>query len=202
MKLQNLEPKKLIVAGYNPSIRTDKKSVKQLLESIKQNGILYPILVDKNLNVIDGHRRLSCAKTLKLTVVPCLISDTKMSKDACYETINTTARKMSASEMIYVYVRGGKVPDSVEKRIKILQNIVGHKELKKMGDKFISISVMSQGNKIAKYCNEKSDAFVKKAILWIIQHKQSYQVRKAMEDKIFKSRLKQIIESNKPLTYK
>lgn len=201
MKLLQVKPSALIAANYNPEIRTWKKELNALLLSIKEHGILNPILVDSEMNVIDGHRRLACARLLKLATIPIVVSDTKLTKDECYETINTTARKMSANEMIYVYVKGGRVPAKIEKRIKHLENILGSSELKKLGNKYISISVLSQGTKVSNFCNDKSPKFMKDAILWIVKHKQSYKVRKAMEDGVAKVSLKKAIVNDRPLKY-
>jgi hypothetical protein len=43
---------------------------KQLVNSIKANGIMVPLLVDKKYRVIDGEHRLAAAKEAKLATVP------------------------------------------------------------------------------------------------------------------------------------
>lgn len=201
MKLQQTKTTKLVPAKYNPSIRVEKKHIKSLMASIKDNGILYPILVDRRMNVIDGHRRLACAKLLKINTVPVVISDSDISNDKCYETINTTARKMSPSEMIYVYVSGGVVPAKIRNKIKKLDEIIGLHELKRLGNKFVSIDILSTGKKIGKYCKDESSNFIKTAILWAVRHKQTYQVRRAIEDSTKPAILKKAIQSDRPLKH-
>lgn len=201
MKLQQLPTSTLIPAPYNPAIRTEKTVLKTLLDSIKQFGIMYPIMIDKNRRVIDGHRRLACAKQLKLKTVPTFLSDTKLSTDKVYELVNTTSRKMSPNEMIYVYINGGHVPKRIEKQISQLKEIVGAEELKRLGNRYVSIAVLSMGKKIGMHCNDLSPEFIKKAILWTIRNKMTYQVRKAIEDGISIRNLTDKIKANQPLKY-
>ena len=201
MKLENVSPSRLVVAKYNPKIRTEKGKMNKLFGSIKKNGIVIPLLVDGSMNVIDGHRRLACAKNLKLKTVPVIISKSSTKKDELYETINTSSRKLSASELIFVSVNGGTVSPSAQKQISRLKEIVGYTELKKLGEKYVSISILNMGEKIGRHCMDKSNTFVKKSIMWVIKYRQTYRVRRAMEDGISKEKLKNIILNNKPLHY-
>ena len=45
-------------------LRENFGDIEGLAESIKINGLLHPIIVDENLNLIAGHRRLTAIKTL------------------------------------------------------------------------------------------------------------------------------------------
>ncbi len=199
MRFQDVKTESLVGAAYNPKVRTNNRELSELLNSIKKNGILYPLMVDSKMNVIDGHRRLACAKIMKYKTVPTIVSDSNLTKDEFYETINSTVRKMAANEMIYIFVNGGKVPPKTEKRLQILQEIMGTADLKRLGNKYISTSILSTGTKIGTYCGDKSPEFIRKAILWTVDQKQSYQVRKAIEDGVTKVSLIKAINSNKPL---
>ena len=62
----------------NPSIRTDRNnnSFKSLKNNIKTNGLISPIVVDRNYNLIDGHRRLNALKDLGHKLIPSNINRT------------------------------------------------------------------------------------------------------------------------------
>ncbi len=201
MKLQKLKPSQLTTAKYNPKSRTEKQVLKPLLESIRTHGILYPLLADEKFNLIDGHRRLACAKELKLSEVPVVISNTKLTNDDCYETINTTARRISSRDQIFIYINGGKVSSNTKKRIIELEKIIGTSDLKMFGEKYTSTAILSVGKKISEYCSDKQVPFVKKAILWVEKHKMTYLVRRAMEDGISKISLKKAITGDRPLKH-
>lgn len=50
--------------------------VTELMEDVRANGILEPIVVNQDNVVISGHRRLQCARALGLTEVPCKAIET------------------------------------------------------------------------------------------------------------------------------
>lgn len=59
-------------------LRTDltEESVKELIESIKQVGIIEPLIVrlnGENYEVIAGHRRLTAARFAGLMMIPCVV---------------------------------------------------------------------------------------------------------------------------------
>lgn len=199
MKLKFVKPAELKPASYNPKIRTNTRFLNGLKFSIEKKGILVPLMVDNNLNIIDGHRRLTCAKQLKLNTVPVIVQNSNLSKDDIYEDVNRTQRKISTKEMIYIYVNGGKIPQKALKAITRLEAIIGKKSLRRLGNDYSSYSVLSQGTTVAKYCRKETPDFLKKTILWLVDKKQSYAVRKAMEGKVKDSTLINAVNQNRPL---
>lgn len=57
----------------------ENKDMAELLESIKENGILVPLLVrplgDGRYEIVAGHRRKYCAEKARLKTVPCVVKD-------------------------------------------------------------------------------------------------------------------------------
>ncbi len=199
MLLKKIQIAKLRPAPYNPKIRTEKKQLSGLLTSISTNGLLMPIIIDTKMNIIDGHRRVACYKLLEIDTIQAIISDSKLSKDESYEQINILQRKMNSSEMIYVYVNKGKVPKKVEEKIKILERIIGFAMLKQLGEKGVAVAILQSANQAGKYLNDTSDQMIKKIISWAIKNKQTYAIRKAIEDGISKTVLKNAIIQNRPI---
>ena len=65
----------IVPAHYNPR-RISEDKIKQLEESIKENGFCLPVLVNASNNVIiAGHQRTKAAKRLGITEVPCFMID-------------------------------------------------------------------------------------------------------------------------------
>ena len=61
-----------------PRIQYTESSMQELVQSIKEKGILQPILVRRTTNgyeVVAGERRLRAARTLKLEKIPAIIKD-------------------------------------------------------------------------------------------------------------------------------
>ena len=66
------------VSPYQPRKEFDKESIKALAESIKEKGVLQPLIVRKIENgyeLIAGERRLRASKEAGLTSVPVIVKD-------------------------------------------------------------------------------------------------------------------------------
>ena len=65
-----LKPEEFSTIQIDPDSKLDDNVVKSLIESIKQDGynIKYPISLDHNLMILDGHHRLEAAKRLNQSV--------------------------------------------------------------------------------------------------------------------------------------
>lgn len=60
---------------YEKNPRNNSKSVKYVMQSIKQFGFKVPIIIDKDNVIVCGHTRYKASKKLKLDTVPCIIAD-------------------------------------------------------------------------------------------------------------------------------
>ena len=63
---------------YQPRKTFDNKSLKELSESNKENGVFQPIIIRKSVNsyeIIAGLRRFSASKLVKKKTIPPIIRD-------------------------------------------------------------------------------------------------------------------------------
>lgn len=74
MEIINLKVKDLMPYDKNAK-KHDKTQIDNVAESIKQFGMVQPIVVDKDNVVIIGHCRLEACKKLKYKEVPCVKAD-------------------------------------------------------------------------------------------------------------------------------
>jgi hypothetical protein len=93
----------LIVARWNPPIRADR--IRNLVDSIRENGQLVPILVTADLRVSDGHRRIAALREIGIPFAAALIIDG--SQKESYAIVNSTQRPLGAREAMQAYVLGG-----------------------------------------------------------------------------------------------
>lgn len=71
---------KIAANPYQPRIHFDEDKLKELSDSIKEHGVLQPLVVTKNgdnYELIAGERRLQASKLALLTKVPVIIKDIK-----------------------------------------------------------------------------------------------------------------------------
>lgn len=75
--LRQVDPWKIEPNKDNPRRLFDEDKLETLKQSIKEVGVLVPLIIYRNENgrdtyiLLDGERRLRCARSLKLSTVPC-----------------------------------------------------------------------------------------------------------------------------------
>jgi ParB-like chromosome segregation protein Spo0J len=75
MKIESIKINKLKPATYNPR-QISTKQYNDLKKSIEKFGLVDPIIINKNGNVvIGGHQRLKICKELKHTEIDCVVLD-------------------------------------------------------------------------------------------------------------------------------
>ena len=74
MNIENIKISKLKPYEKNAK-KHDETQINNVAESIKQFGMVQPIVVDKDTVVIIGHCRLEACKKLKFKEVPCVRAD-------------------------------------------------------------------------------------------------------------------------------
>lgn len=98
LSIQYIEIEKLKRYEQNAKIHTEKQ-IKKLVSSMKQFGVVTPILVDKYFTVIAGHGRLEAFEKLQLKQVPVVmlehltetqvrayrLADNRIAEDAIYD---------------------------------------------------------------------------------------------------------------------
>lgn len=76
--IQHLHPDNIKTNPWQPRNNFDQEKLEELTESIKQHGIIQPLVVTKEYDgyqLIAGERRLRAAKILGLSTVPVIIRD-------------------------------------------------------------------------------------------------------------------------------
>lgn len=88
----NIEPN-----PYQPRKSFDYDSLYSLSESIKNNGVLQPLIVRDTGNgsyeLISGERRLRASKIAGLTLVPCLIKNVEIKDSALFAILENLQRQ-------------------------------------------------------------------------------------------------------------
>jgi ParB-like chromosome segregation protein Spo0J len=74
MKVTNISVEELKPHPLNRVIYADGPG-EELVDSIREKGILTPLLITPDNTIVSGHRRLMAAKVLKIPSVPAIVSD-------------------------------------------------------------------------------------------------------------------------------
>lgn len=198
MELKDIAVNKIKSASYNPSWRSTH-NLKGLTESIKKFGIIEPLVLTTDLNLIDGHRRLAVAKLLKIKTVPCVLRNgaSEEIKDMLFLHVNQHSIKISGADQVEIYKKGGKIEQKYLDPLTKLQSIVGNE--------IIDLLLETRHNphhvwecfaRLKKYCPLKDD---KQAIIWLMKTRATGSIRKAIEFGIDYKIILRAIKQNRPI---
>jgi len=112
-------------APYNPKARTKEgKKLADLTETVKRCGVVYPVLITDERELVDGHRRLEAAKRAGLKDIECIISP--LPRDETFALVNTHVERMTNKNWMEVCRwGGGGAPKSVQVAYKELHGLIG-----------------------------------------------------------------------------
>ena len=109
---------------YNPASRTKEGAkLKRLMESVKLNGIMYPILITDTRDIIDGNRRLAAAKAVGMEFIECIVCG--IDRDEAFTTVNTTAEKINGKGWLEIGRGGGYLPAKERAAYEKLHKLLG-----------------------------------------------------------------------------
>jgi ParB family transcriptional regulator, chromosome partitioning protein len=91
----------------NRRIRRDMGDLQNLMDSLKRNGLLNPIVVTDTYQLVAGQRRLESAKLLGWRAIPCRIVDTSDKADLLQIEIdeNMARKDFSSDELADALLR-------------------------------------------------------------------------------------------------
>jgi hypothetical protein len=206
MKVTMVEISKIKPAVFEPPARLTKNALFTLKQQIENVGqILQPLIVDERRNLIDGHRRLACAKILGMKEVPVrFLYGTDQEIRNAFVVLNEPVRKLTSAEATYVYIKGGSVSDKDLKPIVRLEKLIGRAELERgvmtaPNGRLSASSIMIMLGEIKRYLGEASEEFSSKAVKWLIFKNQSFFVRTAIYTQMNKDLIRSAIETNTSL---
>lgn len=201
MDVVMVEIGRIVPAAYNPPNRTTSKSTEELKSSIQRVGLLYPLLVNEDYTLIDGHRRLSCLQELGHEYAPVMVvSDPDR---VMFVEANFPAMKLSTRDDLYVYLSGGPVSERARKSIEAMAQWLSREDLEYAAENRISHKGFNWIFRLVRaYLNrsmEVSDEFMRKFGRYLIYSKQSFAVRRALASGMSAELIVSAVENNTPL---
>ena len=185
-------------AAYNPPHRI--LDVADLVTAIRQTGYVTPIVVTKDGVIVEGHRRVAACRELGMEGIPAHVVDASEA-EKLYAALNAAIKKHTGADHLHVYLRS---PDalslSARRGMSKMEQAIGREVMEVLADRGGSMATYRQAVQVARYCNvEDETEWLKSIVLWLIKNRQTYQVRKAMEEGILPSAMLESIERGAPL---
>src|SRR3712207_236102 len=101
--IQNIEVDLLENYHNHPFTLYTGKRLDDMVESVKENGILNPIIVlkkDNNYEILSGHNRVNAARLVNLKTVPCIVKENLTDKETYTYVIETNLMQRSFSDLL------------------------------------------------------------------------------------------------------
>lgn len=180
----------------NPRGRGDPGDIKELLKSISNSGLYYPILVnrtdDDRYQIIEGHRRYAVFQIRRsanpeYASIPALVIEVGQEYlTKIFREINDTAKKLNGRQWLDVYALGGKaddMPTRLAPSIKALGAMFDPKELLDLARR-AGPSVHGLARRVATFCGIDPDNQVdlRRVVAWLINSEDSVNVRITMKE--------------------
>jgi hypothetical protein len=158
MKIEIRKIKDLVPYIKNTKEHTHDQ-VSKIAKSIKENGFLQPLIIDKSNVVIAGHGRLLAAQQLEMTELPCIVYEKSKSKA---KALRIADNKLNESNWLMDLVREEiKEIDEEDLELTFLEDYIlnADDEIEEVEDTEVDTSDL--GNKfVIKFEYEDSDLYL------------------------------------------
>lgn len=194
----------LVKAGWNPPKRTEKGKYKALMSSIEKIGLIYPILVTKDLGVLDGHRRLASCVDLGMEEVPVLFAcpPEGVLPQQVFAEVNAYSLHLQGNDVLHVYLHDKSALTSLQLgKAEEAEQVLGRAMLNKLEKAGLSLQAYIWAKKVADYCDRFNPGFIQKVVEWILLYRSSA-IRIALAIKMPAHELEMAILKKKPIKEK
>ena len=176
--IQNIEIDLLEAYHDHPFTLYTGKRLEDMVDSIRENGILNPIIVlkkeDGAYEILSGHNRVNAARLANLKTVPCIVKEHLSEEEAYTYVIETNLMQRSFSDLLpsekalvlklkYDKIASQGKRNDLKKEIEKLEQGIVEKESKDRTDsrKALGKEYHLSGASIARYLrlNELSDSW-------------------------------------------
>lgn len=139
---------------YNPPSRTkDGKAMEKLIEAIRKHGLVYPLLITDDRNLIDGNRRLTACRALGWEFVECIVSP--LDKDELFGDVNTNAIPLGGKGWLHVGRGGGRLPSKEAIQYRELHSLIGNYGIDKLILRNVGLNILPLCKVVCSYGTAK-----------------------------------------------
>ena len=188
--------KSLKPAKHNPASRT--ANINGLARSIEEVGLLDPIKITPENDIIDGHRRVAAYTKLGLAQIEAIVL--KCAPATAYAHLGGQSKKLTGNESLHVYLDNpNAVAAVVSARFAEAEETVGRATLQRMAKEGLSLSTYRLACRIAELTDRATTENVVKALRWLM-HFNNYSIaQKAVQGGIAPGVIWAAVERNRPI---
>lgn len=166
---KNVSLKLLKKAKHNPARRSDPARLNNLIKSIQEVGLLYPVLITEDMEIIDGHRRLAAYEKMEMETIPCKVVEGDQAH--LYRSVNFTAARLSANDIVGVWLKN---PEAVPARkamiMEEMEQTLGRPMVEEIYERGSSHRTYHLAKGLARSWDMDNPQEIKRIIKWIWKH--------------------------------
>jgi hypothetical protein len=196
MSIKTIPLKSIKAAGWNPTSRTS--DVSPLAASIQRVGLLCPILVTKNNEIVDGHRRVAAAAKLGWSEIPAIVAEGDHAE--MFVEVNGQKKPLSGNETLQVYLKEPKaVSARVRGSIEELEDIAGRQMLVRMAKENFTLGTWHAAKAIARASDSEGEKVLVKILRWLMKYRCARNATRALNSGTAPSKIMAAINNDKPI---
>jgi|TARA_R100000501_G_C2607398_1_gene102778 hypothetical protein len=178
---------KIKESKFNPTVRTSRDSLgyKALRANIKTHGLITPVVLSKNLVVIDGHRRLNCLKDLGVRKVNAIVHDTVTNRnyDTMFVAANENTMTITAAQEAERYLAGAKISEKTKNMIVELEKVGGRSFIKRIvADRKSPTTYYIALRQFQNYTKQTKRSVLRKVVYWMLNVGSAYKLKAGISD--------------------
>lgn len=178
VNLSDIQP-----AGFNPPDRVERQNLRALRDAILQVGeIINPVILSRDLHIIDGHRRVAVARDLGWTAVPAITVEYGLQEG--WSILNGATRPITAGDYLSAAANGmdtRHMPKKHATKIERLRSLVDTSGLLMLAERKKSTWLLTLVVKAARAIGDESNEYMGDMVRWIAKHDMQYATRQALE---------------------
>lgn len=188
-------------AGFEPEERLAKDRLLSLVESIRSVGLMYHLIVSRDMFLIDGHRRLAALKVLQWSAAPCRIVAVGL-QDGFYES-NSSTMTITSKQWGNAYINGlseAHMPKNMRQSIDFLKSQISAETIEYVVSAGYGLRAIKQAlTKLTNYISFPPDITRDQIVKWLVRHNMQYMSRKAIESGIEPGKIIYAVREDRPL---
>lgn len=190
---------KIKAAPWNPPNRLEERKLEKLAESISDIGLVYPVAIDENNQLVDGHRRLAVAKGMRWDAIPAIVITSEFAHS--YGSLNDSQQRMSGNDLIGIYLSN---PDALikkqKRKIERIEEVCGKPCLQLLLKCGLTAGTFDIAMRVVRYTEAAVEPA--NALRWLIRHGLGGTMRHLLDAGIPKKTIVMAVQEDKPLKIK
>lgn len=185
-------------APHNPKGRTEAARIRSLRKSMEELGLIYPVLVDGDNQIIDGHRRVAAAKALGWKDIS--VVQIEGNAEHIYAQVNATAQKMNGNDALGIWLKNPEaVTPRAQKTFEGVEKSIGRKLLIRIYNEGHSIRMYRIAARIAAATGPRTAERILDIVVWLLEFKSFDAVEKILSTGSSVELILKAVKSKKPL---